>query len=281
MMKGEKWRRLHPDAKGAEWGTVLAFLQARMGSTRLPGKTLMSIQGQTILERAIRRLRAAPVVDDVVVLTTTMERDDAVERESIKAGALVYRGSEMDVLERFYGAAEKYGPDIVIRATADNPLIDIGSIGRIVQALHSDLLDLCIERDLPYGAATEAVRAESLRTVHAMARLSRHREHVTLYMKEYPRKFRLAYLRPPEFLCRPRMRLTVDTMEDFLYMKHLISQLPEGEQPVPLEAYIPLASPRSDLKKIQQKDNGKSVSKISIPLQDMPPGMEKPEATEV
>jgi len=281
VLKQEKWHRPNPDAKRPEWGTVLAFLQARMGSTRLPGKVLMSIRGQTILERAVRRLRAAPVVDGVVVLTTTAERDDAIERESVKLGAGVYRGAELDVLERFYEATEKYNPDVVIRATADNPLIDIGSIGRIVQVLHADMLDLCMEQDLPYGAATEAVRAEALRRVHATARLSRHREHVTLYMKEYPQAFRIAYLRPPESLRHSRIRLTVDTIEDFHYMERLISQLPEGVQPVPLQAYIPLAASGSRPDKIRHKDFRKGIPGISMPLHDAPPDTGKPDATKL
>ncbi len=276
MLQREKWHNSHPELKRPEWGTVLAFLQARMGSTRLPGKTLMSIQGQTILERAIRRLRAAPVVDGVVVLTTTLERDDAVEREAVKAGAMVYRGAELDVLKRFYEATEKYDPDIVIRATADNPLIDIGSIGRIVQALHSDLLDLCMENDLPYGAATEAVRAEALRRVHASARLPRHREHVTLFMKENPKAFRIACLNAPESLRYPLIRLTIDTLEDFRYMECLISQIPENEHPVALESYIPKASSRRHSKKGQRKDDEEGTSGDSIPIQDMTHGFLSP-----
>jgi spore coat polysaccharide biosynthesis protein SpsF len=284
MLQREKWHKSRAELIRTERGTVLAFLQARMGSTRLPGKTLMSIQGQTILERAIRRLRAAPVVDGVVVLTTTLEKDDAVEREAIKAGAVVYRGAELDVLKRFYEAAEKFNPDIVIRATADNPLIDIGSIGRIVQVLHSDLLDLCMEQDLPYGAATEAVRAEALRMVHASARLSRYREHVTLFMKENPQAFRIAYLNPPESLRHPQVRLTIDTMEDFRYMERLISQLPENRHPVALEAYIPLASSGSHTKKARREDIKEGISGTSIPLQVVPHeqlGIVKPDATKL
>jgi spore coat polysaccharide biosynthesis protein SpsF len=241
MIKPGKWPRHQSDMKEPEWGTVMAFLQARMGSTRLPGKVLMPIMGQSILERAVRRLQAAPVVDAVVVLTTTLPEDDAIECEALKLGVSVYRGSELDVLTRFQEASEKFKPDIIIRATADNPLIDIGSVGRIVQVLHSDLLDLCMEQDLPYGAATEAVRAEALTKVHLLAREARHREHVTLYMKEYPQEFHTAYLKPPGYLRNAGIRLTVDTIEDYRYMNRLIGQLPEGTQPIPLKEYIPFA----------------------------------------
>jgi spore coat polysaccharide biosynthesis protein SpsF len=220
---------------------VMAFLQARMGSTRLPGKVLMPIQGQSILERVIRRLRASPVIDDVAVLTTCCREDDAVVEEARRLNAQIYRGPEHDVLARFYEAAETLRPDIIIRATADNPLIEIGSIDRIVAALCSEDLDYCMETDLPYGAATEAFTAETLVRTHGVARETHHREHVTLYMKEHPEEFRLSLMNPPDFLRYPQLRITVDTPEDFVFMDQLIGLLSQGGRPLPLSEYLPLA----------------------------------------
>jgi spore coat polysaccharide biosynthesis protein SpsF len=212
-----------------------------MGSTRLPGKVLMPIRGRSILERAIRRLRAAPVIDEVAVLTTCLREDDAIVEESHKLGAWVHRGPELDVLARFQEAADKFHPEIIIRATADNPLIDIGSIERIVGALCSNRLDLCMEGGLPYGAATEALTAKALAKAHRLAREAHHREHVTLYMKEHAEEFCLSFLVPPDFLRHPQIRLTVDTVEDFMFMDQLICRLPDGGQPLPLREYLPLA----------------------------------------
>lgn len=212
-----------------------------MGSTRLPGKVMMRIQGKSILERAIRRLSAAPVVDRVAVLTTFLVQDDLVAEEATRLGALVYRGPDQDVLRRFQEASEQFKPDIVIRATADNPLIDIDSINRIVEALRSGSLDLCMENQLPYGAATEACTAEALARSHRLAREPHHREHVTLYIKEHTEAFRVRYLTPPELLRRPDIRVTVDTPEDLDWMDRLIGRLPEGGGVIPLEEYIPLA----------------------------------------
>ena len=93
--------------------STMAFLQARMGSTRLPGKVLMPIQGQSILERAIRRLKASPAVDEVVVLTSCRDVDDVVEAEAGRLRVPAYRGPELDVLARFYGAAVRFRPEIV------------------------------------------------------------------------------------------------------------------------------------------------------------------------
>jgi spore coat polysaccharide biosynthesis protein SpsF len=210
-----------------------------MGSSRLPGKVLMPIQGHSILERVIRRLRAALVVDDVAVLTTRLREDDAIVEEAIRLGAWVYRGPESDVLARFYEASQEFHPDIIIRATADNPLIEIGSIDRIVKALSVGNLDLCMELDLPYGAATEALSAEALAKVHLLAEAAPHREHVTLYIKEHPESFCISFPGAPAAFRHPHIRLTIDTPEDFIFVDQLIRQVPEGDHPLPLSEYLP------------------------------------------
>ena len=220
---------------------VMAFLQARMGSLRLPGKVLMPIQGRSILERAVDRLRASASVDEVAVLTTRLPEDDIVAESASALGAVVYRGPELDVLARFYQASREFNPDIIVRATADNPLIEIVSIDRIVRTLLAENSDLCMEHGLPYGAATEALTAESLWEAHFRAKEAHHREHVTLYIKDHPESFRISYPDPPHSVRYPQIRLTVDTLEDFRFVDHLIRLLPESETPLPLEDYLPLA----------------------------------------
>jgi spore coat polysaccharide biosynthesis protein SpsF len=219
-------------------GTVMAFLQARMGSHRLPGKVLMRIHGQSILERAIRRLWAAVGIDEVVVLTTCRNEDDAIVETCSRIGALVYRGPDEDVLLRFHEASMKFKPEIIIRATADNPLIDIGSIERIIAALRSNDVDLCVEAELPYGAATEAITAIALDRVHSLALDPRHREHVTLYAWEHPDEFRLSRIIAPASVRYPEIRVTVDTLEDFQHVEQMIGRVIEDEVPMPLQAYL-------------------------------------------
>ena len=209
----------------------------------MPGKVLLKIQGQSILTRAIVRLRAAEVIDGVVVLTTRLGEDDQVADEALRAGADVYRGPALDVLRRFRGAAETFAPEVIVRATADNPLIDIGSVDRVVCALRAKQLDWCVEGDLPVGAATEALTTGALEEADRRAIEIRHREHVTLYIKEHPDEFRTAILRPPEALRRPDVRLTVDTPEDFDYVEGLVRRVPEEQHPVALERYLNLIEP--------------------------------------
>jgi spore coat polysaccharide biosynthesis protein SpsF len=220
----------------------LAFLQARMGSSRLPGKVLMSIQGQTILERAIRRLRAARLLDGVVVVTTKLQQDDVVVQEARRAGADVYRGSELDVLRRFQEASEVFHPDLVIRATADNPLVDIGSVDRIITVLRQLDLEYCMETGLPIGAATEAMTASVLAKVDSIATEPSHREHVTLYIKEHPGEFRIELPEAPGGVRRPDFRITIDTAEDFESVRRVICRRPdEPYHPIPLETYLDAA----------------------------------------
>jgi spore coat polysaccharide biosynthesis protein SpsF len=223
-------------------GKVHAYLQARMGSTRLPGKVLLRIQGRTILERAVWRLQATRTVDEIFVLTTTLEDDDAIVAEADRLGIRVHRGPSADVLRRYQQASERFSPAVVVRATADNPLIDIGSVDRIVRAVRSSPLDYCMENELPYGAATEVITAAALARVDREATLQHHREHVTLYVKQHPERFRLALLAPPDALRRPEVRLTVDTPEDFIAVEELIQQVREGDQPLPLTRYLELAT---------------------------------------
>lgn len=218
----------------------LGFLQARMGSTRLPGKVLKPIRGLTILERAIRRLQAASLLDAVVVLTTTREEDDAVAAEARRIGVEAYRGPDLDVLARFCQAADIFKPEVIVRATADNPLIDIGSVDRILHMIKSDGLDYCMEQGLPVGAATEAVTRRALGETDRLGLLPHHREHVTIYIKEHMGDFRTALPVPPDCLRRPDVRITVDTPDDFAFVRDLISRIPEGDAPVPLSDYLRL-----------------------------------------
>jgi spore coat polysaccharide biosynthesis protein SpsF len=190
------------------------------------------------LERAIRRLQAAPIVDEVAVLTTCRKEDDAIVEECSRLDVLVYRGPEEDVLLRFYEASEIFKPEIIIRATADNPLIEIGSVDRIVAALRSNDLDLCLEQDLPYGAATEAITASALEKVHLLASDPRHREHVTLYIWEHPEEFRVSRMRSPDSVRYPQIRVTVDTLEDFQYVEQLAGCVVEEGTPLPLCEYL-------------------------------------------
>jgi spore coat polysaccharide biosynthesis protein SpsF len=226
------------EARRPRMPLTLAFLQARMGSTRLPGKVLLRMHGKSVLERAVDRLRAASTLDGVVILTTTLAEDDAVAAEAHRLGAASFRGPDRDVLARFRQAAVFFRPDIIVRATADNPLIDIGSVDRIVEALQTGALDYCMERNLPVGAATEAITSAALQRVDCLGRMPHHREHVTIYVKEHRDEFLAAFPDPPEELRLPGVRITIDTADDFAFVDSLLEGIPDASPPRPLLAYL-------------------------------------------
>jgi spore coat polysaccharide biosynthesis protein SpsF len=203
----------------------------------------MRIQGKSILERAVERLRAAGSLDGVVVLTTEHDEDEVIVKEAHRLKVDVFRGPDADVLARFRLAADRFQPEVIVRATADNPLIDIGSVDRTVTWLVEHDLDYCLEAGMPVGAATEAITKDALVLVDRLGNSPHHREHVTTYLKEHSQDFRVAFLHPPEPLRRPDVRITVDTPEDFAFVAGLIQALPDGEHPRPLADYLPARIP--------------------------------------
>lgn len=200
--------------------TAGIVLQARYASTRLRGKALESVGGRTILEQCLRRLVRAGVAR-VVLATTERAEDDALESIALRMGVPVYRGATDDVLGRFAQAAGIYGLDPVIRATADNPAVDVQSPGRILAALQSTEADYICEEGLPLGAAVEGMTAEALFRAARLARDPYDREHVTPFIRKRRDLFRVTTIAAPAPLSRPSLRLTVDTPEDLAWVREL------------------------------------------------------------
>lgn len=219
-------------------GTCLVVLQARMGSTRLPGKVLEEVCGLTILERCVRRLRSAGC-GPVVVATTVLGADDQLAEHARRLGAVCVRGSVDDVLSRFLLATRDWHGPFVIRATADNPLVDFDACDRALQQL-SGGVDYVVEASLPVGAAIEGMTTEALRQAGASAGDAYDREHVTPWIRRESSRFRFAQGDAPAALARPDLRFTVDTGSDLQYVRRLVERA--GVHPLlPLGAYIEAA----------------------------------------
>jgi len=202
------------------------ILQARMGSTRLPGKVLARIGRRTILEHCVRRLEHSKF--PIVVATTEQGEDDMVERAARALGVEVYRGSVDDVLSRFIGAANTFGFTEVIRATADNPFVDMGAAQRASVARQRGLADHAIECGLPIGAAVEAVSLDALVRARVFATDPYDCEHVTSLVRRDPR-FRALRAVAPGLLRRGGLRLTVDTPDDLAVAREIHSELGRGD----------------------------------------------------
>jgi spore coat polysaccharide biosynthesis protein SpsF (cytidylyltransferase family) len=196
------------------------ILQARYGSTRLPGKALEMIGGRSVLEHCLRRLVKAGVAR-VVLATTSEPEDDALVAIARRLGALVYRGGTADVLTRFADAARVFELDPVLRATGDNPAVDVQAPGRVLAALRLTDADYVQEEGLPYGAAVEGIAAEALHRAAALAHDPCDREHVTTFIRSNPQMFKLALVSAPASLVRPTLRLTVDTQDDLDHVREL------------------------------------------------------------
>lgn len=199
------------------------ILQARLGSSRLPGKALATIAGQTILEHCLRRLMF-PGVAPVVLATTDRPEDQALVDVAERLGAAVFRGDASDVLGRFVAAADAFGFESIVRATGDNPGTDIEAPGRLLSALRAAEADYVHEQGLPYGAAVEAVTRDALiRAAHETTQPD-DREHVTIYVRRNTHLFHVLELLAPAPLRRPGVRLTVDTAEDLARVRAIFER---------------------------------------------------------
>lgn len=212
---------------------TVVLVQARVGSTRLPGKVLAEICGRTMLERVVLRAQQAARPDEVAVATTTKTEDDAVVNEAARLGVRATRGDAEDVLDRFARAAEELSADVVVRVTADCPFLDPGVLDSVVSAFAqsdppADLASNVIERTYPRGLDVEVVLASALQIADREARLPHQRSHVTPYLYERPERFRLVSVRGDGDFAGERW--TVDTSEDLQFARELCSRLPDPDR---------------------------------------------------
>jgi spore coat polysaccharide biosynthesis protein SpsF len=195
----------------------VAIIQARTGSTRLPGKVLKDIAGSTMLARVVERTRRARTLDAVVVATTDLAPDNIIARLCSERGWPCFRGSEADVLDRYHRAALQFGAELVVRVTSDCPLIDPELIDKHVIRLQErwsevDLVTNMAQQTYPLGLAVEALPLDVLARMHRMSTTPELREHVTTLAYVEPEWFQIEHVLNTVDLSH--MRWTVDTPED-------------------------------------------------------------------
>jgi spore coat polysaccharide biosynthesis protein SpsF len=201
---------------------TVAILQARMGSSRLPGKVLVDIGGMTMLARAVRQLRAASLIDEICVATTTADADDPLAEAADWLDVDVHRGSEHDVLERYRDAARACEAEAIVRVTADCPLLDPAVIDCVVGALGEDVdyASNTHERTYPRGLDVEALHRDTLERIARLATSAAAREHVTSFVLEQPALFRVRQVRAERD--DSDLRWTVDTDEDLAVVREIV-----------------------------------------------------------
>jgi len=215
---------------------VPVILQARMGSSRLPGKSLREIEGKPLLQWVIERLRLS-LSGEVILATTRKGEDDPLASLAERLGVPVFRGSESDVLSRYYRVSLLYPAPYYVRATGDNPLVDPGSIDRLLKVIEGGGIDYALEKGLPYGGATEIFTRQALHLCYRLGTAQDEKEHVTLFMKRTPELFKALYPDAPEELLAPLLRLTVDTEEDLLRVQRIYKRY-HGERGVELPRVV-------------------------------------------
>lgn len=218
------------------------ILQARYGSARLRGKALEPIAGRSMLEQCLRRLIRAGVAR-VVLATTCEPEDDALAAIATRLGVGVFRGATDDVLGRYADAARYFNFDLIIRATGDNPAVDVQAPGRVLAALRATEADYIREENVPWGASVEGFTAAALERADKLARDAHDREHVTTFMRNHRELFRVTKIPVPAPLARPSLRLTVDTAEDLAWVRELFFRA--GSEDPSLAALIAAAGCRT------------------------------------
>lgn len=208
---------------------IIAIIQARMGSSRLRGKTLAEISGQPLLGHVIDRAKACRRITETVIATTTSTNDDVLVEYVKKKNAGLYRGSAEDVLDRYYQAAKIHKADVVVRLTADDPFIDPAIVDAVIEKLLSDGLDYSSNKlvpSYPEGTETEAFLFTTLERAWREAELPSEREHVTPYIWKNPKSFHMDGIKYPKDLSS--LRLTVDYEADLDFARKVYAELYRG-----------------------------------------------------
>ncbi len=211
-----------------------AIIQARIGSTRLPKKVLMNIEGKSMFWHIVNRLKFSKKLDDIILAIPDSKENDVLEKFAKDNKVKYFRGSEQDVLSRYYETAKKFNVDIIVRVTSDSPLIDPIIVDKVIEKHLSSKADftanflegkraISIKRSFPHGLETEAFNFLTLEKSHQRAKKAYQREHVDPYIFEHPEIFRLADIENKENLSY--MRWTVDEIKDLEFVREIYKRL--------------------------------------------------------
>ncbi|WP_391120371.1 cytidylyltransferase domain-containing protein [Psychrobacillus sp. L3] len=199
---------------------TIAIIQARMGSTRLPEKILKQLGDLDVLTYVTSRCSQIIGVGKVIVATSTLTQDDAIEAWCQEHDIPCFRGSEDDVLSRYVDCAKKYKPDYVMRVTSDCPFVDYEMASEIVAFMEKERKDIVLlDGELPRGLAVELISYASLLKIDEAGHESRHREHVTYYAYEFAEQFEGITYKVPENRKASELRITLDTEDDYALIK--------------------------------------------------------------
>ncbi|KIL97192.1 Spore coat polysaccharide biosynthesis protein F [Paramagnetospirillum magnetotacticum MS-1] len=232
---------------------IIATIEARMTSSRLPGKVLLPAQGKPMLARMVERLKLVPSLDGIVVATTVNATDDPIEALAAELGIGCWRGSEDDVLARVLDAAHAFEADVIVELTGDCPLIDpkiVEHCIRTYREAQADYLSNVLERSFPIGMDTQVFATKILDDAARRTDDPTDHEHVSLYIYRHPELYSLKNVAAPPELHDPDLRLTLDTPQDYQLIDQVFAALlPQGAD-FSLGDILALLKARPQLRKI-------------------------------
>ncbi len=210
---------------------IVAIIQARMGSERLPGKMMKKISGKPLLEHIINRVAASKKIRNIIVATSDKIEDRPIINLSKRLSFPYFAGSELDVLSRFIGAGRAVSADIVIRICGDNPLLDIEYLDEMIDSHIFKGAEYTYNYShIPIGTAAEVINFSVLKSLDTIAKDRRYREHVTTYVLDHPDDFKVNRTEAPFYLKDKSFRLTVDTAEDLKLIRRIYREFyPDGK----------------------------------------------------
>ena len=229
---------------------ISAIIQARMGSSRLPGKVLMKLdEKHTVLDYVIKQLSFSKLIDKKIIATTDLEQDNVIEQACRNLGLEFFRGSSDDVLNRYYKCAKKFNVDNILRITSDCPLIDPEIVDRVIkkyQTKEFDYVSNTLIRTFPVGTDVEIFSFKLLEKSWENSTLPSEREHVTPYIRNKKLNCRLGNLENDKKL--GQLRWTLDRIEDFELIKKIIEKI--SKRPILMNDILDLFSAEPELIKI-------------------------------
>lgn len=232
------------------------IIEARMTSSRLPGKVIMELMGQPSVIRQAERIKKSRYIDTVIVATTINAQDDIMVGMLEKAGIPVFRGSEDDVLGRVAAAAEAFKLDIVVEITGDCPLVDINESDRVIEHFIQGQYDLVSNnylRTYPIGMDTIVISGRLLQEASQKGNDPAQREHVCLFMYENATEYLISNIEAPRFLREPNLRLTLDTKEDYQLISTIYEKLYPQKPDFNLYDIIKLLKQQPELREINRQ----------------------------
>ena len=234
------------------------IIQARMGSTRLPGKVMLDVENdKTVLDFVIKQLQNCKLVDKIIVATTTLEDDDKIANFSKDLGIDCFRGSSDNVLDRYYQCAKEYSVSIIVRIPSDKPLIDPEIVDNVVNVFRNNSYDYITNflsnPTFPSGTEVEIFSINALKKAWKKAKLPSEKEHVTPYFANHEGEFKITHIENSENLSH--LRWAVDRIEDLNLVRKIVSKI--KKRPIIMKDIVDLFAKEPELVEINKNVNRK------------------------